>query len=121
VGRPQQPELARSGRTDVDPGHDATTAEVRHRAPDVEEGPQKVPEANQPGHRDESPPDQPDLDAFAEKLGMTEGGRDTLDRIEPDLIAAGKAVAAALAIPPLKLAARGLDAAVRWLERRQDR
>jgi hypothetical protein len=49
MGRPQQPELARSGKTDLDPG--------------------PVPPENQPGHHPPEESDKPDLDAFAAKLG----------------------------------------------------
>src|SRR5581483_439316 len=68
MARPQQPELARSARTDIDPDHVETGLQGQ-RAPrtDGETGP--VPPDNQPGHHPQKEQDKPDLDAFAARLG----------------------------------------------------
>jgi len=68
MARPQQPELARSAKTDIDPDHVETGLQGQ-RAPRTagETGP--VPPDNQPGHHPEKEQDKPDLDAFAARLG----------------------------------------------------
>jgi len=67
MGRPQQPELARSGRTDLDP--DSIGTELESRKPPRTKGRTgPVPPGNQPRHHPEQEADQPDLDAFAERL-----------------------------------------------------
>ncbi|HET9770016.1 MAG TPA: hypothetical protein VFS16_03935 [Acidimicrobiia bacterium] len=68
MGRPQQPELARSAKTDLDPDHVETGLQGQ-KAPATggETGP--VPADNQPGHHPAKEQDKPDLDAFAAKLG----------------------------------------------------
>jgi hypothetical protein len=68
MGRPQQPELARSAKTDLDPDHVETGLQGQ-KAPVAggETGP--VPDENQPGHHPPEEQDKPDLDAFAAKLG----------------------------------------------------
>jgi hypothetical protein len=68
MARPQQPELARSAKTDLDPDHIETGLQGQ-KAPATggETGP--VPPANQPGHHPPKEQDKPDLDAFAAKLG----------------------------------------------------
>jgi hypothetical protein len=64
MSRPQQPEIARNGRTDVGP----------------------VPPENQPGHHPPEEQDKPDLDAFAAKLSanedVTEGESAAVERQE---------------------------------------
>src|SRR5436190_1258248 len=68
MARPQQPELARSGKTDIDPDHVATGLQGQPTpATGGETGP--VPPENQPGHHPIEEQDKPDLDAFAAKLG----------------------------------------------------
>src|SRR5688572_1276679 len=68
MGRPQQPELARSAKTDLDPDHIETGLQGQTvPAPGGETGP--VPPENQPGHHPAKEQDKPDLDAFAAKLG----------------------------------------------------
>src|SRR5438105_1187654 len=66
--RHQQPELARSAKTDLDPDHVETGLQGQPRpATGGETGP--VPPDNQPGHHPENEQDKPDLDAFAARLG----------------------------------------------------
>lgn len=71
MGRPQQPELARSENTDLQPDYAETRIEAHgHKAPDREdadEGP--VPAENQPGHRPEHEQDKPRA-AMAARLGV---------------------------------------------------
>lgn len=67
MSRPQQPEIARSGRTDVDPEHAAESLEGR-RTPRHKGRTGPVPPENQPGHHPSDEQDKPDLDAFAEKF-----------------------------------------------------
>lgn len=68
MGRPQQPELARSAKTDLDPDHVETGLQGQKRpATGGETGP--VPPENQPGHHPREEQDKPDLEAFAAKLG----------------------------------------------------
>jgi hypothetical protein len=67
MARPQQPELARSGKTDLDPDHIGTELEARKPArAGGQTGP--VPPENQPGHHPRQDQDKPDLDAFVAKL-----------------------------------------------------
>lgn len=68
MSRPQQPELARSAKTDLDPDHVETGLQGQ-RKPKAggETGP--VPPENEPGHHPPKEQDKPDLDAFAAKLG----------------------------------------------------
>ena len=72
MGRPQQPELARSGKTDLDPDHIGTELEAR-KAPETKGRTGPVPAENQPGHHPADESDKPDLDAFATKLGADAG------------------------------------------------
>ena len=67
MSRPQQPEIARSGRTDVDPDHVGEALEGA-RAPRSKGKTGPVPPENQPGHHPPEEQDKPDLDAFAAKL-----------------------------------------------------
>jgi hypothetical protein len=68
MSRPQQPELARSAKTDLDPDHVETGLQGQ-KAPVTggETGP--IPAENQPGHHPPKEQDKPDLDAFAARLG----------------------------------------------------
>ena len=68
MARPQQPELARSAKTDLDPDHVETGLQGQP-TPKTggETGP--VPPENQPGHHPEHDQDKPDLDALAARLG----------------------------------------------------
>jgi len=68
MARPQQPELARSAKTDIDPRHVETGLQGQPTpATGGETGP--VPPDNQPGHHPAREQDKPDLDAFAARLG----------------------------------------------------
>ena|SRR5207253_2688795 len=68
MAHPQQPELARSARTDLDPDHVETGLQGQPTpATGGETGP--IPPENQPGHHPEKEQDKPDLDAFAARLG----------------------------------------------------
>ena len=68
MSRPQQPELARSAKTDLDPDHVETGLQGQKKpAVAGETGP--VPADNQPGHHPPKEQDKPDLDAFAARLG----------------------------------------------------
>ena len=67
MSRPQQPEIARSGRTDVDPDHGGEALEGA-RSPRSKGKTGPVPPENQPGHHPPEEQDKPDLDAFAAKL-----------------------------------------------------
>src|SRR5687767_15041459 len=68
MARPQQPELARSAKTDLDPDHIETGLQGQ-KAPSTggETGP--VPPDNQPGHHPAKEQDKPHLDALAAKPG----------------------------------------------------
>lgn len=70
MANPQQPELRRSERIEA-LSPDATEALQHARRPPSttsEHGP--IPESNRAGHHDEHEQDKPDLDAFAERLGI---------------------------------------------------
>jgi hypothetical protein len=68
MSRPQQPELARSAKTDLDPDHVETGLQGQRKPKSGgETGP--VPPENAPGHHPPKEQDKPDLDAFAAKLG----------------------------------------------------
>lgn len=100
-GRPQQPELNRSGRTDLEPDHAETAIEATgERAPRDEEAPGPVPEDNRPGHHPDHDQDQPDLDAVAGRLGT----KPTAERAVQLGRLAGQAVAF-----PLRATARVLE------------
>lgn len=67
--KPQQPELARSGQTDLDPDHAAAVLESQSSPRSTgRTGP--VPPDNQPGHQSAQEQDKPSLDDFAARLGM---------------------------------------------------
>ena len=68
MSRPQQPELARSAKTDLDPDHVETGLQGQ-RKPKADGPTGPVPPENAPGHHPPEEQDKPDLDAFAAKLG----------------------------------------------------
>ncbi|MDZ7678568.1 MAG: hypothetical protein U5K29_08440 [Acidimicrobiales bacterium] len=70
MGRPQEPELQRSGNTPLDPDHMQTEVSTQPTAPRDEPGSGPVPAENQPGHHPADEQDKPDLDEFAEALGV---------------------------------------------------
>jgi hypothetical protein len=66
-GRPQQPEINRSGFTPLTPDSIASEVETRGPlAPDSIPGP--VPPENRPGHQPDHDQDKPDGDAFVAKM-----------------------------------------------------
>jgi hypothetical protein len=76
MSNPQQPELARSRKTPSQ-DQDAVAAVVEGRKLPGSGGPGgPVPEDNQPGHHPTEEQDKPDLDAFAERLGVTDAPAD---------------------------------------------
>ncbi|MDX6410078.1 MAG: hypothetical protein QOE13_3149 [Gaiellaceae bacterium] len=101
MARPQQPELARSGKTDIDPDHVETGLEgLPAPVTGGETGP--VPPDNQPGHHPPKEQDKPDLDAFAAKLGTdptapsaTKARKPSRPKATPAKPSAAKAPAAA--------------------------
>lgn len=58
MGRPQQPELERSGRGETDPQGRRITREAERRGRSKEKG-GKVPEDNRPGHHPDQEQDKP--------------------------------------------------------------
>lgn len=75
MSTPQQPEIGRSRRTpSQDPDSAAAVLEGSPRLADEGSG-GPVPPENRPGHHPAEEQDEPDLDAFAERLG-TAGGVD---------------------------------------------
>ena len=70
MAKPQQPELRRSGRVpalDPDASEAKLSAEQPHRPSDPD-GP--IPEDQRPGHHPDHEQDKPDLDKFAERMGI---------------------------------------------------
>jgi hypothetical protein len=68
MGRPQQPELYRSGSTPLEP--DSVEGQLAaYPRPADEPSAGKVPEQNRPGHLPRHEEDQPDPDAVARRLG----------------------------------------------------
>jgi hypothetical protein len=70
MGRPQDNRLQRSGNTPIDPDHIATEVTTRPDAPRDETGDGPIPDENRPGHHPPVEQDKPDLDDFAERLGV---------------------------------------------------
>jgi hypothetical protein len=68
VGKPQQPELGRSGHTPVTEGQHAREVIQGQEGSGEEGSAGPVPEANRPGHHPEAEQDQPDLEAFRSRL-----------------------------------------------------
>lgn len=76
MSNPQQPELARSRKTPAQ-DQDAVASVLAGRrdvGADAPRGP--VPPENQPGHHPAEEQDKPDLQAFAERLGVVEASDD---------------------------------------------
>lgn len=80
MAKPQQPELRRSGFVPaLDPdatesrleAHDRPTAKGGKRGP--------IPDEQQPGHHPDEEQDKPDLDRFAERLGVVPEGEEPAD------------------------------------------
>lgn len=79
MAKPQQPEVRRSGFVPaLDP--DATEGKLSAQSP-PESGDTigDAPVEQQPGHRPAEDQDKPDLDAFAERLGVTPEGDEPRD------------------------------------------
>ena len=70
MGKPQQPELGRSGHTPVVEGQHAREVIQGQEQPGTGGPTGPVPEDNQPGHHPDQEQDKPDLDKFAERLGI---------------------------------------------------
>jgi hypothetical protein len=70
MGRPQDNRLQRSGNTPLDPDHIETEVQTQPHAPRDEPGGGPIPRDQQPGHHPPTEQDKPDLDAFAERLGV---------------------------------------------------
>jgi hypothetical protein len=68
--QPQQPELRRSNETPAVEDHDKTTIGVGGPSGNAADPPLTVPDENQPGHHPNKDQDKPDLDAFADRLGI---------------------------------------------------
>lgn len=70
MAKPQQPELRRSGKVpDLDP--DATEAVLSAQdEPKTSRTRKKVPEEQRPGHHPDEEQDKPDMEKFAERLGI---------------------------------------------------
>src|SRR5579883_3076689 len=66
MAKPQQPELARSGRGATDPASVKTAVQVTPTAPAADGSLAPVPEDNRPGHHPEHHQDKP-VEAFAAK------------------------------------------------------
>jgi hypothetical protein len=76
MSNPQQPELARSRKTPAQ-DQDAVAGVVEGQRQPGAEGPTgPVPADNQPGHHPPKEQDKPDLESFAERMGITDEPRD---------------------------------------------
>lgn len=76
MSNPQQPELARSRKTPAQ-DQNAVAAVVESQPRPRSDGPSgPVPAENQPGHHPPQEQDKPDLDAFAERLGVVDDDAD---------------------------------------------
>lgn len=87
MAKPQQPELRRSGNVAaLDP--DATESDLQaHDRPKAKGGKRgPIPEEQQPGHHPDEEQDKPDLDKFAERLGIVSEDEEPEDapRVEDD-------------------------------------
>src|SRR3954452_21339888 len=77
MSNPQQPELARSRKTPAqDPDSVAGVLEAQDQ-PGAGGPSGPIPVATQPGHHPAHEQDKPDLNAFAEKLGVVESAPET--------------------------------------------
>ncbi len=69
MGKPQQPELGRSGHSSVTEGqHAAEQIEGQFQAGAEDAPPGRVPEANRPGHHPDQEQDKPDPERFRARL-----------------------------------------------------
>jgi hypothetical protein len=115
MARPQQPEMARSGKTDLDPDHAAT--ELGGEKKPRSKGPTgPVPPENQPGHRPEQEQDKPDTDAFTAKLQ----GEDRTPENQGSSGNPGpspRKLAADAVVLPVQVARRGVEAGGRLIRK----
>lgn len=77
MGRPQQPELNRSGNTPLQPDSIESELEARKqkRPGEGDDAGGPVPEENRPGHHPDRDQDKPDPDDFVEQFGGGASGR----------------------------------------------
>ena len=68
MGKPQQPELGRSGHTPAVEGQHAKEVLDAQGQPEDHGPTGPVPEANQPGHHPETEQDKPDPERFRNRL-----------------------------------------------------
>jgi hypothetical protein len=68
MGKPQQPELGRSGHTPVTEGQHAKEVIQGQEKPAAEGSTGPVPEGNRPGHHPDTEQDKPDLERFRGRL-----------------------------------------------------
>jgi hypothetical protein len=68
MGKPQQPELGRSGHTPVTEGQHAKEVIQGEGQPEEEGATGPVPEANRPGYHPETEQDKPDPERFRSRL-----------------------------------------------------
>jgi len=103
MANPQQPELRRSGKVAaLDPDATATDLTAQER-PSTKGRTGTVPEEQRPGHHPEHEQDKPDLDKFAERLGIVPEGEEPEDapRVEDDTAPArGRSTVSKLADAP---------------------
>lgn len=101
MNKPQQPELRRSGFVAaLDP--DATESDLQaHDRPTKRGRGGPIPEDQRPGHHPDEEQDKPDLDAFAERLGIVPEGEEPADapRVGDD---AGEPAGAASTVTPIE-------------------
>lgn len=85
MGRPQQPELNRSGTTPLQP--DSLESELKSRKQarprQGDETGGAVPEDNQPGHHPEHEEDKPDTEAFVRRFSGREDRDESPDPRQP--------------------------------------
>jgi len=115
MSNPQQPELARSRKTpSLEQDAVATVVEgQRGFGSDPPAGP--VPVDNQPGHHPAKEQDKPDLDAFAQKLGVVEAperDNSTPGKFAPGNFAPGDAPGRMIAPAAVAGAVAGVLAAI---------
>jgi hypothetical protein len=73
MGKPQQPELGRSGHTPAVEGQHAREVLEGEGAPEDGGPAGPVPEANRPGHHPEKDQDKPDPERFWSRLAGDDG------------------------------------------------
>lgn len=113
MANPQQPELRRSGKVAaLDP--DATETDLTaHQRPRSKGRTGTVPPEQRPGHHPEDEQDKPDLDRFAERLGIVPEGEEPVGapRVEDDTAPQRKTVTHLTEARSRKQAARPAKAA----------